>query len=147
MSHRRLHVTSLTLVLAAVALAGVGCSSSSNGSSSGGSPDGGTGTDGGGDGGGDGGTAASFSAFTPSNVDLTVLGDLSSVGDIDITTTNCGINSEQNSACFSADKVKFTVITQPNQIKVGVYVAHSWRIEPNASVRINGAFPIILVAT
>ena len=42
---------------------------------------------------------------------------------------------------------KYTVITQPNQIKVGVYVARSWRIEPNASITVCNSFPLILVAT
>ncbi len=90
--------------------------------------------------------AAAF-GFTPSNFDLSAL-DLTDLGDVDITGSSCYINSEmEDSACFSSSAVKFTVITQPNQVKVGIYAAHSWRIEPNANLSVTGSFPIILVAT
>ncbi|MGH7285271.1 MAG: hypothetical protein ACRELY_27425, partial [Polyangiaceae bacterium] len=109
-----------------------GCSSSSNGTST----DGGTG--------GDAGGALSF---TPSNIDISGV-DLSKIDDIDVTGSSCGINSERLDvgACFDGTKVAYTTITQSNNIKIGVYVAKSWRIEPNAVLNVFGNFPIALVA-
>jgi hypothetical protein len=107
-----------------------------------GNPDSGGGGDG-----GDGAVAASL-GFTPSNIPLGLL-DLTGLGDVDITGSGCGFNSEMNDVCVGLDStlLKFAVITQPNQIKVGVYAAHSWRIEPNASVTVFGNFPIVFLAT
>ena len=96
----------------------------------------------------DGGDAAVAGlGFTPSNFDPSDL-DLTGLGDVDITDSNCYINSEmEDSRCFDPSSVTFKVITQPNQIKVGIYAARSWRIEPNAILKVMGSFPLILVAT
>ena len=92
---------------------------------------------------GDGST--STLGFTPSNIDLSGL-DLSAVGDIDITT-NCTFNSEiDQQLCGDDAKMKFKTVTQANNIKVGVYVARSFRVEPNAVVTIAGNAPIVFVA-
>src|ERR1019366_2607726 len=97
---------------------------------------------------GDGGDAASSSlGFTPSNVDVSKL-DLTGIGNIDLIGPGCCIGSDGSGfRCGDSTMAKYTVITQPNQIKVGVYVARSWRIEPNASITVCNSFPLILVAT
>ena len=84
--------------------------------------------------------------FTPSNIDLTGL-DLSGVGDVVISKTSCTFNSEVlESDCADYATMKFKVFTQPDHSKIGVYVARSFRIEPNAVVTVSGGSPIAFVA-
>src|ERR1019366_10425267 len=114
-----------------------GCSSSTNtNSSDGGNPEGGNASDGNANDAnpdtgtsdtgntGDGGDAASSSlGFTPSNVDVSKL-DLTGIGDIDLIGPGCCIGSDGSGfRCGDSTMAKYTVIKQPNQIKVGVYVA------------------------
>ena len=130
---------------ALIALVG-GCTINSTNTVADGGADGGATTDAGaadsapqGDGG------ASLLGFTPSNIDLSGL-DLSAVGDIDITA-KCSFNSETNEQlCGDGTKLAFKTVTQPNNIKVGVYVARSFRVEPNVVVSIVGNSPIVFVA-
>jgi hypothetical protein len=84
--------------------------------------------------------------FTPSNFDPSTL-SADNLADIDVTVPACTINSETGSMSCVAHNPPCTVITQTNQIKVGICVAHSWRVEPNAGLGIIGSFPLILVAT
>ena len=114
--------------LAAILVTASGCSSSSNGTTS---SDGGTS--------GDAGSGAL--SFKPSNIDISGV-DLGKIDDIDITASPCAINSEMlDSRCFDGTKVAYTTITQTNNIKIGVYVAKSWRIEPNAQSPWRATFP------
>ena len=84
-------------------------------------------------------------AFTASNIDLSGL-DLSMVGDID-ATMNCSFNSDmKQQLCGDDAKVVFKTMTLANGTKVGVYVARSFRVEPNAVVKIDGNAPIVFVA-
>jgi len=77
--------------------------------------------------------AASILGFTPSNLDPTVL-DLTGLGEIDVSASDCLINSGflDRSGCFDIAKVKFALVTQQDQVNIAVYVARNWRIEPNA---------------
>jgi hypothetical protein len=99
----------------------------------------------GGPGSGDGGSLGL--GFTPSNVNPTGI-DLSKLGDVDITQSGCHIDTGSASLdCDDVTKTAFVTITQSNQIQVGVYVARSWRIEPNATLAVTGSFPLALIAT
>jgi hypothetical protein len=129
------------------------CSSTNNGT-----PDGGASADSGAPDGAaaDGGSDAASSGalgFTPSNFDPTLL-DLTGLGDVDCTAPGGGITTSQNPllTCGDQSKAKFTILMQPNNLMVGVWVARSWRIEPNAVLGVSGInqgapFPLILVAT
>lgn len=141
MNAKHLALASMSVFLVAA------CSSTNGGTSDGGSPDGGTS-----DGGPPDGGSSGVLGFTPSNFDPGQL-DLTGLGDVDCTAPGGGITTETPPllSCGDQSKAKFTVITQPNNIKVGVWAARSWRIEPNAVLSIDtlhgGSFPLILLAT
>ena len=76
--------------------------------------------------------APNILGFVPSNIDLSAL-DLTGVGDFDATDPNCTLASDQLTAsCGDATDLKYKLVTLPDSTKVGVYVAHSLRIESNA---------------
>ena len=141
---------SLTIVpfFALAAVAAVACSSSSTDSTAT-TPtgDAGTTTPDAATSGGDGG--ARVLSFTPSNIDLSGI-DLSNIGDFVVDRANCQILSTQNQVeCGDATKIAFGVVDQPNGGgKIGVYVARTIRVEPNASLIAdqNGTYPIAIVA-
>ena len=161
----RIHVKSHHLgitVLGLLAAAGCGSSGSTTTdggtTDSGGPIDSGTPTDTGtpSDGGSD--VASSPLGFTPSNIDVSGF-DLTTLGDVDITT-NCGISTSEvfgtsgYGACgVNAPMVQFAIQMQSNGQKIGVWIARSWRIEPTATLTINGApfdngvYPLVIVAT
>ena len=95
---------------------------------------------------GDAGTALSFN---PSNLDLSGI-DLSSIGDFVVDKANCEIYTTENLVtCGNPDALAFAVVEQPNGAgKIGVYVARSIRVEPNASLlpHVTATFPLALVA-
>ena len=90
--------------------------------------------------------------FTPSNIDLAKL-DFKGIGDIDCTATG-GISTSSTPGtlgCSEQTQRNFTVVTQSDGTKLGVWVARSWRIEPNVTLGLDGDegadFPLVLVAT
>lgn len=95
------------------------------------------------------GDAGAALSFTPSNLDLSGI-DLSNVGDYVVDQPNCEIyTTEKLATCGDTDTLAFGVVEQPNGGgKIGVYVARSIRVEPNASLlpHVTGAFPLALVA-
>lgn len=132
-----------TLGIVTLALLVAACGSNGSTTSDGGASEGG----GTGDGGGDGASSGAL-GFTPSNFDPGTL-DLTNLPDIDVTQGCSPIGSDGGgfNCGGSGGPAKYTLITQANQIKVGIHVAHSWRIEPNAILQVSGPYPIILVAT
>jgi hypothetical protein len=127
------------------------CSNTNNGGTDGGASEAAPPIEGGTGDAGDGGSSNPL-GFSPSNFDPGQI-DWTGLGDVDCTNTG-GITSEQTpllSCGGDQTKTKFTVVTQPNNIKVGIWVARSWRIEPNVVVSVDtihgGSFPLILVAT
>ncbi len=85
--------------------------------------------------------------FTPSNFDLSGV-DLARLGDVVIREAPCAIDSEKRAACASValDQTAFKLVDQPGAGKIAVYFAKSWRVEPNASVQVHGAYAVALVA-
>ena len=121
---------------------------------SGSTPDGGTGTDAatGSDGGagsetstGDGGSTGPL-GFAPSNlgtllstIDLSKLADVDIAGTSNVLSVSC--NSVGNSGCVAA------MVTQADGSNAQVYVAKSWKVQPNALLPATDKFPVIIVAT
>jgi hypothetical protein len=92
--------------------------------------------------------------FTPSNVDLATF-DLSGIGDVDLSGTNCVLDGEQPDGLVAmlcdrdfTNKVAHRIVTLPDQTQISVFVLRSLRIEASTVLQLNrGRIPIILVAT
>jgi hypothetical protein len=98
------------------------------------------------DGGGGGDAAAAKLSFKPSNVDLSGV-DASGLGDYVVAEKNCSLSTESKSAsCGDSSKLAFTLLTQPDSSKIGVYVARSVRVEQNAELVAQGPYPLVIVA-
>ena len=144
-------------LLAALPLA---CSSTTNNVTTivdGGGGDGGGG-DGGGDSGGDTGTTGDGGAtgplpFKPSNIDLGGW-DLSQVGDVDLSGTNCILDSEQPDGLIPVlcntvftSKVVHKIVTLSDQTRLSVFVMKSLRVEASTVFSLSrGHLPVVLVA-
>jgi hypothetical protein len=84
--------------------------------------------------------------FSPSNVDLSGL-DLSNVGDVSISGTNCDIYSEsQLWPCVDDKLVAKKIVTLPDQSRVSLFVVKTLRIEPSTVMNTYEHLPIVLVA-
>lgn len=84
-------------------------------------------------------------SFKPSNLSLDGV-DLSAAGDWTVDSSTCTLHSEvKEVSCGSGDLV-YTTITQPDASKVGVYIARSIRVEPNARLTFKGTYGIAIVA-
>ncbi len=130
--------------LVAVGLVAVGCSSSTESTAAG--CDAGTGaTPATSEAGADAGPSGTLS-FKPSNIDLSGL-DLSSVGEMVIAQKGCIFNTEaKETSCVDDKTHAFKVVTQSDGSRIGVYVARSIRIEPNAELDFKGTYAVALVA-
>ncbi len=103
---------------------------------------------------GDGGTGGGALSFKPSNIDLTGW-DLSQIGDVDLSGTNCIIDDEAAEGLTSilcdtnsGDHVVHKIVTLADQSKISIYVMKSLRIEPSTSLSLSrGHLPIVLVTT
>jgi hypothetical protein len=129
-----------TLCLGALLGAGA-CGSSSKATGDGGNPDGAS-------------TGGSAISFKPSNVDLTGW-DLSQIGDVDLSGTNCIIDDEEadGPVALLCD-MKFTnhvahkIVTLADQTKLSIYVMKSLRIEASTVLSLSrGHLPIVLITT
>lgn len=133
-------------VLPLLALAGVAaaCSSSDDNGTTVPTGDAGTTNDAGAT-----GDAGAALPFAPSNLDLSGI-DLSNVGDYVVDQPNCEIyTTEKLATCGDPDALAFGIVEQPNGGgKIGVYVARTIRVEPNASLlpHVTATFPLALVA-
>lgn len=91
--------------------------------------------------------------FKPSNVDLTGW-DLSQVGDVDLSGTNCILDSEQPEGlvallCDSpfTNKVVHKIITLPDQSRLSIFVMKSLRVEASTVFSVSrGPYPVVIVA-
>lgn len=96
--------------------------------------------------GGDGGSSAAALPFKPSNIVLDGI-DLSKLGDLVVDRADCSIDSgTKEVGCGDSDNVAYALVDQPGAGKIGVYVAKSVRIEPNASLRAKGTYALAIVA-
>ena len=82
--------------------------------------------------------------FRPANIG-TALGSFNAslLQDVDVTGANASVASDvDQSAAFASAKggVIYTTVTQAGSVRVGVYIARSWRIEPNAVLTVTGSF-------
>jgi hypothetical protein len=133
-----------------VALLLAACSSTTNNSSS--SSSGSVGDGGSSGSSGDGG--AGGLSFKPSNIDLTGW-DLSQIGDVNLSGTNCIIDSEtadgyQALLCDTdfSNHVAHKIVTLPDQTKLSVWVMKSLRIEASTVLSLSrGHIPVVLVTT
>jgi hypothetical protein len=122
----------------------------------------------------DGGSKGSIDlGFSPSNIACALSAtsiarvvadagiDLSQLGDVDIPKSDepYVLASDEDRCSDQADcgshfyfkgstntALIYITVAQPNGTKIGVYVAHSWTIELGATLDVQGAFPIALVA-
>ncbi len=123
------------------------CSSSNNGTPN----DAGSGADTGAQdaGGGDSGTPSSL-PFSPSNLGNVLNGiDATKLEDVDLALAPFVIDSDADDSGkiqSRAGGVAYVQVTQPNQVKIGVYIARSWTIGPDAIITVKGQFPLALVA-
>ncbi len=119
---------------------------------------GGDGGGGGGDSGGDTGTTGDGGAtgplpFKPSNIDLGGW-DLSQVGDVDLSGTNCVLDSEQPDGLVAVlcdtpftNKVVHKIVTLSDQTRLSVFVMKSLRVEASTVFSFSrGHLPVVLVA-
>ena len=84
--------------------------------------------------------------FKASNVKLDGV-DASKLGDVVIAQASCSIDTESKLiGCIDNDLVQYVVVDQPGAGKIGVYVAKSVRIEPNAGLRTKGTYALAIVA-
>jgi hypothetical protein len=84
--------------------------------------------------------------FKPSNIDLSGV-DLSTVGDWTVDSSLCTLHGESKEvSCGNSDALVFTTITQPDASKLGVYIARSIRVEPNARLSFKGTYGVVVVA-
>jgi hypothetical protein len=84
--------------------------------------------------------------FKASNVKLDGV-DASKLGDVVIADANCTIDTESKLiGCIDNDLVAYVVVDQPGAGKIGMYVAKSVRIEPNAGLRTRGSYALAIVA-
>lgn len=90
-------------------------------------------------------TAATL-PFKASNVKLDGV-DASKLGDVVIADASCSIDTESKLiSCIDNDLVQYVVVEQPGAGKIGMYVAKSVRIEPNAGLRTKGTYALAIVA-
>jgi hypothetical protein len=69
------------------------------------------------------------------------------VGDWTVDSSLCTLHSESKEVgCGDYDALAYTTITQPDASKIGVYVARSIRVEPNARLSFKGTYGVALVA-
>lgn len=135
--------TATLLALGTATLLSGACSSTTNSGTTG---------DGGVESGADGSATTSL-PFTPSNIDLSSM-DLSKVGDIDLSGTNCIIDSETADGMVPIlcdmkfdNSVAHKIFTLPDQTKLSVWVMKSLRIEASTVLSISlGHLPVVLVA-
>jgi hypothetical protein len=84
--------------------------------------------------------------FKASNVTLAGV-DASKLGDVVVAEANCTIDTESKLiGCIDNDLVAYVVVDQPGAGKIGMYVAKSVRIEPNAGLRTRGTYALAIVA-
>ena len=150
------NLASLSVLGMGAMLAGA-CSSTTNNIVNG--PDGGGAADGGGA--TDGGDGASTTdapstgplSFKPSNIDLTGW-DLSKVGDVTLSGTNCIVDSEGGEGMVmmlcdatAANNALHKIVTLPDQTRLSVFVVKSLRVEASTVLQINrGHLPVVLVS-
>ncbi|CAN5208600.1 hypothetical protein BH09MYX1_BH09MYX1_12320 [soil metagenome] len=84
----------------------------------------------------------SLLGFTPSTVDLAKL-DLTNLKDLDFPTSQTW---ETDLGGVMGGGAKYVLLDQPNGLKLGVFVARSFTVEPNAVIRVEGANALVLVA-
>lgn len=85
-------------------------------------------------------------SFKPSNVDISDM-DLSKVGDIILSGSNCTIATESKLiACDDDSKAAFKIVTLPDQSRLAIYVVNSLRIESSAIVTTRDHLPLVVVA-
>ncbi len=113
------------------------------GASNAGAPDGGAGNV----------SGSAVLPFTPSNIDL-VGWDLSEVGDVDLSGTNCIIDDEEQDGLtgilcdVNNSQVQHKVVTLSDKSKLSIYVMKSLRIEASTVLSLSrGHLPIVIVAT
>jgi len=98
------------------------------------------------DSGSDAGTTAPTLSFKASNIKLDGI-DASKLGDFVVASANCEIRTEEKIVgCGDMDKLQFAIIDQPGGGKIGMYVAKSFRVEPNAGLRTKGTYALAIVA-
>jgi len=84
--------------------------------------------------------------FTPSNISIEGV-DISTVGDWTVDSATCTLHTETKEVgCGDSDALVYTTITQPDASKVGVYIARSIRVEPNAKLTFKGTYGVAIVA-
>lgn len=82
--------------------------------------------------------------FQPSNVPVDQI-DGSKVGDVAVSGS-CTISSDEDDFSCGEGKAAFTLFTQPDASRVGMYVVKSFRVEANAILEVEGKLPIVIVA-
>lgn len=84
--------------------------------------------------------------FKPSNIDISDI-DVSKLGDVTVTAT-CELSAGDDREAFCGDSkgVAYKLVDQPGAGKIGVFVARSIRVEPNARITIKGTRAIAIVA-
>lgn len=95
----------------------------------------------GGDSSGQGGSKVEF---TPSNVPVDQI-DWSKAGDVAINGS-CTVSSDEDEFSCAKGQAAFTLFTQPDASRVGMYVVKSFRVEANAILEVEGKLPIVIVA-
>lgn len=90
------------------------------------------------------GQGASKVAFTPSNVPVDEI-DWSKAGDVAINGS-CTVSSDEDKFSCAKGQAAFTLFTQPDASRVGMYVVKSFRVEANAILEVEGKLPIVIVA-
>ena len=84
--------------------------------------------------------------FKPSNFDLSGI-DVSKLGDV-VISTDCRLSGTEGRLFCSATTGSFgyKLVEQPGGGKLGVFVAKSIRLEPNAAIKVGGETAIAIVA-
>jgi hypothetical protein len=65
--------------------------------------------------------------------------DLAKLGEVVISHATCTAHTERSEMpCADTSKFQFKMVMQPDGSRLGVYVARSIRVEPNAKLRLTG---------
>ncbi|MBX3228062.1 MAG: hypothetical protein KIT84_27445 [Labilithrix sp.] len=100
-----------------------------------------------------GGTTPEAAAPTPATVPFQLSNlkldgvDASKLGDVVVSHANCTFHTETKEvSCIDNDLVQYVTVDQPGAGKIGMYVAKSVRVEPNARIVPKGTFALAIVA-
>lgn len=82
--------------------------------------------------------------FSASNVPIDSI-DMSKVGEVSIKGS-CTVTSDKDVFDCAQGKAAFSILTQSDASRVGMYVVKSFRVEANAILNVTGTLPIVIVA-